>query len=49
MVYDLEGVLQTVNNRHNGRIYDVDLFSKYVMKHYMNKLRKQKIKRIFNV
>lgn len=44
----LKGVLQKFDNKHNGRIYKDDLFEKYILKHYQTKLRKEKIKRVFN-
>ena len=48
----LEGVLQTFDKKHNGRIYPKESFDK-AMKHVYNEsvrklIRKKKINKIFN-
>ena len=46
----LEGVLQTIPNTHNGRIYPTDIFQKHFKEEQQKikqKLRKEKIKRLY--
>ena len=45
----LEGVLQTFDNKHNGRIYPEDFFTKAYKESVRKLIRKKKIKKIFNV
>jgi hypothetical protein len=45
----LKGVLQTFDNKHNGRIYPEDIFTKAYKESVRKLIRKKKIKKIFNV
>ena len=51
----LEGVLQTFDNKHNGRMYPKDIFDKaasFAMATYKDSvrklIRKKKIRKLFN-
>jgi len=44
----LEGVLQTFDNKHNGRTYPEDIFQKAYKDSVRKLIRKKKIKKLFN-
>jgi hypothetical protein len=44
----LEGVLQTFDNKHNGRIYPKEAFNKLYKDSVRKIIRKKKIKKLFN-
>lgn len=49
--YILEGVLQTFDNKHNGRIYPKEVFDEAyrdAVRKIRRRVRKEKIKRLFD-
>jgi hypothetical protein len=46
--YILEGVIQTFNHKHNGRIYPKEAFNKVYKDSVRKLIRKKKINKLFN-
>lgn len=44
----LKGVIQTLDNKHNGRTYPKDIFTKAYKDSVRKLIRKNKIEKIFN-
>jgi hypothetical protein len=47
--YILEGVIQTFDNKHNGRTYPKNIFEKAYKDSVRKLIRKKKIRKLFNV
>jgi hypothetical protein len=44
----LKGVLQTFDNKHNGRIYSEEIFTKAYKESVRKLIRKKKIRKLFD-